>query len=179
MTTTKQIDDKREDCMPQSDPWSIRYLIRRDMEEVLQIEKDSFGCPWSIDDFLGALRQRNCIGMVAINGHGKIVGFMICTLEKWLGTGPGTGNTYLSLISLAVSPKWRYCGIGRQFLETLARKMTQQRHTHCQIIVAERNVPAQLWLRECGINAVAVDRDHFRNGNDSQDGYVFEMYPAR
>lgn len=30
----------------------IRWLIRRDMNEVLEIEKDCFAIPWSEEDFL-------------------------------------------------------------------------------------------------------------------------------
>lgn len=43
----------------------IRWMIRRDMAEVLNIEHDSFEFPWTEEDFLGCLRQRNCIGMIA------------------------------------------------------------------------------------------------------------------
>ena len=43
----------------------IRWMIRRDMPEVLQIERTSFEYPWSEEDFIRCLRQRNCIGMVA------------------------------------------------------------------------------------------------------------------
>jgi len=42
----------------------IRWMIRRDMPEVLDIESGSFEFPWSEEDFIRCLRQRNCIGMV-------------------------------------------------------------------------------------------------------------------
>ena len=40
----------------------IRWLIRRDMDEVLSIEQGSFEYPWTEEEFLCCLRQRNCIG---------------------------------------------------------------------------------------------------------------------
>ena len=43
----------------------IRWMIRRDMADVLAIENASFEFPWLEDDFIRCLRQRNCIGMVA------------------------------------------------------------------------------------------------------------------
>ncbi len=43
----------------------IRWMIRRDMPEVLQTEQESFDYSWTEEDFLRCLRQRNCIGMVA------------------------------------------------------------------------------------------------------------------
>ena len=49
---------------PQCDV-QIRWMIRRDMPEVLDIERLSFEFAWTEEDFLCCLRQRNCIGMVA------------------------------------------------------------------------------------------------------------------
>ena len=43
----------------------IRWMIRRDMPEVLDIENRSFEFSWTEEDFIRCLRQRNCIGMVA------------------------------------------------------------------------------------------------------------------
>ena len=43
----------------------VRWMIRRDMPEVLGIEQQAFEFPWSDEDFTRCLRQRNCIGMVA------------------------------------------------------------------------------------------------------------------
>ena len=37
----------------------IRWLIRRDMTDVLQIEAGSFENAWTEEDFLCCLRQRN------------------------------------------------------------------------------------------------------------------------
>lgn len=42
----------------------IRWMIRRDMPEVLHIEESGYAYPWGEEDFLTILRQRNCIGMV-------------------------------------------------------------------------------------------------------------------
>src|SRR5271168_1726673 len=59
----------------------IRWMIRRDMPEVLAIEHASFEFPWCEEEFLRVLRQRNCIGMVAEYGE-RVVGFMIYELHK-------------------------------------------------------------------------------------------------
>ena len=59
----------------------IRWMIRRDMPEVLAIEGESFEFPWLEEDFIRCLRQRNCIGMVAEH-EDRVVGFMIYELHK-------------------------------------------------------------------------------------------------
>ena len=59
----------------------IRLMIRRDMTDVLQIESQAFEFPWTEEDFIRCLRQRNCIGMVAEH-EDQVVGFMIYELHK-------------------------------------------------------------------------------------------------
>ena len=43
----------------------IRWMIRRDMPEVLAIESGGFANPWTEEDFIRCHRQRNCVNMVA------------------------------------------------------------------------------------------------------------------
>jgi ribosomal-protein-alanine N-acetyltransferase len=40
----------------------VRWMIRRDMPEVLDVEGDSFKFPWLEEDFIRCLRQRDCSG---------------------------------------------------------------------------------------------------------------------
>ena len=47
----------------------VRWMIRRDMVEVLEIEQEAFEFPWSDDDFTRCMRQRNCIGMEIGRAH--------------------------------------------------------------------------------------------------------------
>ena len=70
----------------------IRWMIRRDMPEVLKAEREGFEFPWSEEDFIRCLRQRNCIGMVAENAD-RVIGFMIYELHK----------TRLHLLNFAVA----------------------------------------------------------------------------
>ena len=59
----------------------IRWMIRRDMQSVLYIENESFQYPWSEEDFIRVLRQRDTIGMVA-ERDGQVAAFMIYELHK-------------------------------------------------------------------------------------------------
>jgi len=87
----------------------IRWMIRRDMPEVLQIERHSFDYPWTEDDFFNCLRQRNCIGMVAEHGD-RVVGFMIYELHK----------TRIHVLNFAVAEAHRHCGVGSQMIAKLS-----------------------------------------------------------
>src|SRR5580765_7631898 len=91
----------------------IRWMIRRDMPEVLQAEQLSFEYSWTEEDFLKCLRQRNCIGMVA-EYEERVVGFMIYELHK----------SKLHVMNFAVHPDYRRTGIGAQMIAKLIGKLS-------------------------------------------------------
>src|SRR6516162_129139 len=104
----------------------IRWMIRRDMPEVLQTEQLSFEYPWTEEDFLRCLRQRNCIGMVAEQGE-KVVGFMIYELHK----------NKLHILNFAVQQSFRRLGIGAQMVAKLVSKLSSHRRTRITLEVRE------------------------------------------
>jgi ribosomal-protein-alanine N-acetyltransferase len=139
----------------------IRWMIRRDMPEILHIEQGSFEFPWSEEDFIRCLRQRNCIGMVAEHGD-QIVGFMIYELHK----------IRLHILNFAVKPEFRQRGIGLQMVGKLVGKLSHQRRTRIMLEVRERNLPAQLFFRTAGFRAISVLRDFYED--TVEDAYLME-----
>lgn len=138
----------------------IRWMIRADMSDIMEIERHSFEESWTEDGFIRCLRQRNCIGMVAEVGE-KIAGFMIYELYK----------SRLLVLNLAVHEDYRRHGIGRQMNDRLKSKLSCQR-TRIELKVSERNLDAQLFFRSVGYRAVSVLRNHF--DNPVEDAYEME-----
>ncbi len=137
----------------------IRWMIRRDMPEVLNIEQGSFEFPWSEEDFIRCLRQRNCIGMVAEHDN-RIVGFMIYELHK----------NQLHILNFSVRPDYRRRGIGRQMAEKLIGKLSQQRRSRIVLEVRETNLAAQVFFKNLGFRAMSVLRDYY--DDTTEDAYV-------
>ena len=133
----------------------IRWMIRRDMPEVLQAEQESFEFAWTEEDFLRCLRQRNCIGMVAERGE-KVVGFMIYELHK----------SKLHIMNFAVSPSCRRVGIGQQMVAKLISKLSSHRRTRITLEVRETNLVAQLFFRSQGFRAVRVLRSYYEDSGE-------------
>ena len=133
----------------------IRWMIRRDMPEVLQTEQESFEFPWTEEDFLRCLRQRNCIGMVAEQGE-RVVGFMIYELHK----------AKLHILNFAVSPSWRRVGVGGQMVAKLISKLSSHRRTRITLEVRETNLGAQLFFRAQTFRAVRVLRGFYEDSGE-------------
>jgi ribosomal-protein-alanine N-acetyltransferase len=137
----------------------IRWMIRRDMPEVLQAEQESFEYAWTEEDFLRCLRQRNCIGMVAEQSE-KVVGFMIYELHK----------ARLHILNFAVHPAYRRNGIGAQMVAKLVSKLSSHRRTRITLEVRETNLAAQLFFRAQDFKAVRVLRGHY--GDSGEDAFL-------
>lgn len=145
----------------------IRWMIRRDMAEVLEIETRSFEFPWSEQDFIHCLRQRNCIGMVAEHDE-QVVGFMVYELHK----------DQLHVLNFAVHPDFRRRGVGKQMVGKLISKLSHQRRNRILLEVRETNLPAQLFFRTMGFRAVSVLRDFYED--TTEDAYLmrYRYQPA-
>ena len=141
----------------------IRWMIRRDMPEVLAIEKSSFEFSWSEEDYIRALKRCDCIGMVAEDGD-RIVGFMIYELHK----------KHLHLLNLAVHPEFRFRGVGRQMVKALIQKLSSQRRNRILVEVRERNTQAQLFFKQMGFRAVAVLHNFYEPEQTTEEAYQME-----
>ena len=140
----------------------IRWMIRRDMPEVLAIEHTSSEFPWCEEEFLRVLRQRNCIGMVAEYGE-RVVGFMIYELHK----------NKLHVLNFAVHPDFRRQGVGRQMVAKLVGKLSSHRRTRIALSVRETNLSAQLFYRIQGFRALEVVREFYQDTGEDAYSMVY------
>jgi ribosomal-protein-alanine N-acetyltransferase len=135
----------------------VRYMIKRDLPEVLAIERSSFATGWVKEDFLACMRQRNFFDMVAETDLGSVAGFMVYEREK----------TTLHLVNFAVAPRYRRRGVGAAMLERLKGKTVEQhRRRTVTLEVMETNVAAQCFFRSQGFRAVRILRDHYLNSDE-------------
>jgi ribosomal-protein-alanine N-acetyltransferase len=140
----------------------VRWMIRRDMAEVLEIEQEAFEFPWSDDDFTRCMRQRNCIGMVAEMAD-SVVAFMIYELHR----------SRLHVLNFAVRRSHRRLGVGTQMMEKLVGKLTPERRNRIVLEVRERNLPAQLFFRTLGYRAISVLKDFYQD--TTEDAYLMQF----
>jgi [ribosomal protein S18]-alanine N-acetyltransferase len=142
-------------------PVHIRWMIRRDMSEVLAIEQQCFEFPWYEDDFVRCLRQRNCIGMVA-EASERVVGFMVYELHK----------NKLHILNFAVSSRVRRRNVGSQMAKKLISKLSNDRRSRILLEIRETNLAAQLFFRTLGFRAVSVLRQFYED--TPEDAYLMQ-----
>lgn len=140
----------------------IRWMIRRDMLDVIRIEGECFEFPWSDEDFVRCLRQRNCIGMVAEHDD-RVAGFMIYELHK----------TRIRVLNFAVAPEYQRRGVGSQMVAKLIAKLSAQQRSRVILEVRETNLGAQIFFRENGFRAVTILRNYY--DDTPEDAYLMQF----
>lgn len=130
---------------------SIRWLIRRDLDEILNFESKSFAEPWSEEDFVSCLRQRNCIGVVIESDHIDVDGYMLYALHE----------THFEILRFAVSPECRRTGLATQMIDRLKEKLSMERRRRIHVLVDDSNLAAQLCLQRCGFKATRIVGDSY------------------
>ena len=175
----------------------LRWMIRRDLPEILAIERASFAADavWQEEDFLRALRHRNVCGIVAERDWtdpSPVVGYMALEVH-----GPKSAAPGVEIATLAVHPDYRRRGVGRLLLRRAMRvpmvwrpgdgslAQDEVRPGVARATVSEMDLPVHRWLAACGWRAVAVERgwdvrdrtEAEGGGVVERDGYRFEWAP--
>jgi [ribosomal protein S18]-alanine N-acetyltransferase len=137
----------------------VRPLKRRDLPDVLAIERASFASPWRETDFDATLRLKHVFGLAA-EIEGELCGYLL---------GETEGRRIL-VLNLCVEHGARRRGIAT----ALIRAVTRQLRTGHRLvtIVGERNLAAQLFYRSQGFRAVTILRRLYDGTHD--DAYLFE-----
>lgn len=138
----------------------VRWMIRRDLTSVLDIERQGFEFPWTEEDFLSCLRQRNCIGTVA-EIKKEIVGFMVYELTK----------QKINILNFGVSRSYRRQSVGTSMIDRLKAKLSPETRNMITLDVRESNLDAQLFFKANGFEAFNVLRGNY--DDTDEDAYQF------
>ena len=142
----------------------LRPLARRDLSDVLAIERASFAAPWCEADFDGLLRSRRGFALVA-DCEGELCGYLVGECEA--------GR--VQVLNLAVDARARRRGVAGCLVRAVARQL--QGRQRLVTIVSERNLAAQLFYRAQSFCAVTILRRFWPATGD--DAYLFEYRPGQ
>lgn len=138
----------------------VRWMIRRDMPEILSIEQACFAEPWVEGDFIQCLREGITIGMV-VEVKDRVCAFMVYRLQK----------KSLHVLNFAVDPLWQRIGLGRAMVDKLVSKLSGHRRATISMDTSERNGIAHLFLRANRFLAIEVTEGFY---DDGAAAYRFE-----
>lgn len=138
----------------------VRWMIRRDMPEVVAIEQDD-PRPWSETDFLKNLRDRQIIGMVAERTIRPdthfVVGYVVYEL----------GKSCFGIDKIRAAKE--DSTVINTLLSKLESKLSHQRRNRIRLIAPETDMKLIRLLSRRGYKAEGVERNAF--DDPAEDGY--------
>lgn len=140
-------------------PIDIRWMLRRDMYDIVDIERASFTSPWSVEEFVECLRKKNNIGIVAEHNK-RVVSFLIY----------GLYDKYIEITNVATHPIYRNQGIATALITKIIDKLHPQRRTSIKINIAESNLSTQLFFQHLDFIAI----DILSNTDNKEDMYCLQ-----
>ena len=140
--------------------YHTRWMIRKDLQAVVDIEELCFEFPWTEEDIIAMLRHPHVIAKVVEYRDG-IGGFVFYRLHR----------TKLHVDNIAVHPLGQRRGIGTAIVDNLKSKLSPTTRTILALDVRESNLNAQLFFRHHGFKAVKVIRNAYKDTDD--DAYRF------
>jgi len=140
----------------------IRWVIRRDMEEVMRIENACFEFPWSEEDYHRVLTDRSSIGLVAEVNECVVASVMyeLCP-------------NAIRVLNFAVRPDCQRRGIGTALVNKLKGKLSNDRRRRITLHTRETNIAAQKFFSSQGFRAIGIAKEFYLDSPE-EDAYLFQ-----
>ncbi len=137
---------------------NLRRAKKSDIDQVLEIEKDSFKEPWSKTAFLHELSLSEDIGLFYVaEENGKINGYILIHLFE----------EGLHIINIAVRKSERKKGIGTMMLKK-ALSIAREKNIPLLVLeVRESNTSAINLYKKFGFNTVSVIANYYSDGENA------------
>ena len=138
----------------------IRNPHIHDVSVMVQIERESFGDPWSAEILRETIECFYETSFCAVAG-GRVVSFVICGIED---TGE---QIYGHICNIATDPRYRDLGIGKDLILHAETAVIAREATAMQLEVRESNVLAQQFYLKLSYQPACVLASYYANGEDA------------
>ncbi len=138
--------------MAETNPFVIRYMDRKHIPQVLEIERASYPAPWSETTFSNEMISGVSVAIVALVGEsvaGYVVGWVVAD--------------QLHIANIAVSPGHQRKGIGNGMMTWLLDEAVRRGCTSSSLEVRESNQAARSMYSRLGYHPVAIRKAYYAN----------------
>lgn len=129
---------------------TLRPMEENDLPQVAAIEASIFSQPWSEQGFLDALRQKDCLYLVAAE-EGKILGY--CGLYQSFDEA--------DITNVAVTETERGRGVARAMLTKLLKEGKSRGIAHFTLEVRVSNAPAIHLYENLGFVSAGIRKNFY------------------
>lgn len=131
--------------------YCIRDVRPQDLEQLEQLEKSCFSCPWSRDVLTSQLPGEHNEFLVAADRQGRLLGYigMIIVLDEG------------DISNVAVRPEARRQGIANALLISMLQLAAQRKLSFVTLEVRQSNMPARALYAKHGFLPVGLRKGYY------------------
>ena len=165
----------------------VRVALTSDLDAIDRIERASFGSPWPLDAYAQELERRGgWLEVAELSGAG-VVGFSCTWHVPRTPAGPMSVRSVdtrppaaleAHLLRIAVDPRFRNAGIGRDLLGAVLARATAASAEHMTLEVASENEAAIALYRAAGFVEIGRRAGYYRAPPDDAIIMRRELPPA-
>lgn len=139
---------------------TIRKMEEKDLDRIIEIEKDAFTTPWPRESFLLEITKNQLARYIVAEIDGIVAGYG----GIWLILDEG------HITNIAVESKYRKMGIGNNLVEGLIYLCTKERIGAMTLEVRESNIAAQNLYKKYGFVESGVRPNYY--ADEKEDAII-------
>lgn len=133
----------------------IRKMTAKDVESIMEIEKVSFSLPWSMDSYLGELKN-SFANYLVVDCEGEVAGY----------GGIWVVFEEAHITNIAISPAMREQGLGKALLTALERIAWDKKALRVYLEVRPSNRAALHLYISTGYTQAGVRQGYYSDTNE-------------
>lgn len=138
----------------------IRLMVMEDLPQVINIEKESYRSPWSLDDFVRELTINTRAQYFVALEDDLIVGF----IGTWLLADEG------HITNVAITPEKRGKGYGKALILHAIKSLREKKASYIILEVRISNEKAVNLYKSLGFRVIQLRKGYYVDSNE--DAYV-------
>jgi len=146
---------------------SPRQFTPSDLEQVMNINRRCLPENYSSSFFLD-LHKHFPETFIVVENEGKIVGYVLCRIERRLSDLKLMGLARKGhIISIAVLPEYQGQGVGGILIKEAMNAMSLYKAEECVLEVRTNNVPALNLYKKMGLTITRTLHSYYADGADA------------
>jgi ribosomal-protein-alanine N-acetyltransferase len=165
--------------MPEFLPYLVQPMTLADIDQVMEIEQQSFSSPWSARAYRYEVTENQHSTMLVVRPAIEPEGVIARWTRRLRGANPGPVLGYAGfwllvddahVCTIAIHPQWRRRGLGELLLLSLLERGMAQNASRATLEVRASNEAAQALYLKYGFEKVSRRKRYYTDNNE--DAYI-------
>jgi len=147
---------------------SFSLMTAADLDDVMEVERESFGSPWPVEMFIEELVNPMSFTLLARDGRGgTLMGFICC----WAVMDE------MHILDIAVRPVYRRKGVAKRMLKEAVKRSMKLGIASVTLEVRSKNTAAIGFYKRVGFVSEGIRHKYYTDPAD--DAVIMWLRPAK